>query len=110
MLDVCALSSRNRVHLLRVFTGGPRQEHNPRAGKACKVVDVAVCVLVSNQPKGQPDDLGDSQQLAQHAFDLLLGEARIAVWVQQALFCREQRPDRGVNNSVIVPLDWLIVS
>ncbi len=63
---------------------GPVQGHFTRAHEAAHVVDVAVG-LVHVDALVQPDKAGDAQIVAQVSFNLLLGEIRVAVLVEQAL-------------------------
>jgi hypothetical protein len=60
------------------------QGHFTRTHEAAHVVDVAVG-LVHVDAFVQPDKAGDTQIVAQVSFDLLFGQVRVAVFVEQAL-------------------------
>jgi len=90
----CALQHRHgglAARVVRVVgVVGPGQQHFARADEAAEVVDVAVGFVVE-QAVGQPDDAVDRQVLAQDRLDLLAGQLRVAVAVEQALLGGDQR-------------------
>ena len=68
-----------------VLVVGPGQQHDPGPGEAGEVVDVAVG-LVFEDAGAEPDHLLGAEVVEQDPLDLLLGELRVAVRVEQALF------------------------
>ncbi len=72
------------------FVIGPGQQHSAGPNKAAEVVHVAVGVEVCIDALWQPDDLLYGQILLQLRLNLLLGQVWVAIFVQQALCCRDQ--------------------
>jgi hypothetical protein len=70
---------------------GPGQQHHPRPREAGEVVDVAVG-LVPEYAAPEPQHLLGAEVVEQLPFDLLAGELRVAVGVEQALFGGEHGP------------------
>src|SRR5690606_27248270 len=62
---------------------GPGQQHFARAYIAAEIVDVAVGLVVE-QAIRQPDHFVHAQVLGEYLLDLLAGEVRVAVLVEQA--------------------------
>ena len=67
-----------------VLVVSPVQGHFTRTHEAAHVVDVAVG-FIHVDAFVQPDKAGDAQIVAQVSFDLLFGQVRVAVFVEQAL-------------------------
>ncbi len=67
-----------------VLIVSPVQGHFTRTHEAAHVVDVAVG-FIHVDAFVQPDKAGDAQIVAQVGFDLLFGQVRVAVFVEQAL-------------------------
>ena len=59
--------------------------------EAAEVVHMAIGVLICMQAQGQPEDFLDGQHAGQLSLNILLGHMGIAVLMQQALLCCQQR-------------------
>ena len=79
----------------RLVVGSPRrsllQQHAVLTQRHADEVDVAVGVLVADQPVAEPDDALHAEEVDQPGLDLPTRHRRVAVGVQQALLCCQQR-------------------
>jgi hypothetical protein len=75
--------------VLVTFIVAPAEDHFSRTSKHSPVVDVSVGIFVVGDAVREPNHLGASECLQDMIFDLLLGQLRVAIRIQQALLSGE---------------------